>query len=483
MIKDDCYELWLSDSATCVGWILRWIVERMPWTDGEWTIDRQARKITPRAVFRTSANQRFSSENEIIARLMERARDQKIFASLSGWQDEPYPIFGSRSSEICIERAGSSLFGLVDYGIHLTAYVERENGLQVWVARRAKDKMTYPGMLDNTVAGGILYGEEPRTTIVREAIEEASLPEDLVQEKIRACGVLSYFHVQGANEGDPTGLFQPSVRFVYDLRLGPDVKPLPADEDIDHYELLSADEIKAALAAGDFRPSSTLVLLDFCIRHGIINSENEKHYSEIIARIHRKLPFPTTSQVIATPKKRPATPKERPVTSKECPTTPSNFKGVEIPSFPSSSEVNPNQEKPNLQKSPSNETTVKASSYNSSRIPNGEPSATVNSRKTQKSPNENVVLTTSSKRLNRLPAKLVMSKTEPTKLDMPKMMPTKLDTLKMESTKLDMPKMIPTKLDTPEMEHKRSNDFLTKEETEKPDIALLKKPKKRQRMR
>lgn len=29
-----CYEFWLSDSTSCVGWMLPWVVERMPWIEG-----------------------------------------------------------------------------------------------------------------------------------------------------------------------------------------------------------------------------------------------------------------------------------------------------------------------------------------------------------------------------------------------------------------------------------------------------------------
>lgn len=62
------------------------------------------------------------------------------------------------------------LFGIVTYGVHLTAYVEigeermrEENtkwGKMVWIPRRSSTKSTYPGMLDNTVAGGMASGEE-----------------------------------------------------------------------------------------------------------------------------------------------------------------------------------------------------------------------------------------------------------------------------------------------------------------------------------
>jgi hypothetical protein len=40
------------------------------------------------------------------------------------------------------------------YGVHVNGYVETPRGLELWVARRSKDKPTWPGKLDHIVAGG-----------------------------------------------------------------------------------------------------------------------------------------------------------------------------------------------------------------------------------------------------------------------------------------------------------------------------------------
>ena len=56
------------------------------------------------------------------------------------------------------------------YGVHINGYVETEVGLELWVARRSKDKPTWPGKLDHIVAGGqvrscvlLLLGEQARS--------------------------------------------------------------------------------------------------------------------------------------------------------------------------------------------------------------------------------------------------------------------------------------------------------------------------------
>ena len=40
------------------------------------------------------------------------------------------------------------------YGVHINGYVETAAGLELWVARRSRDKPTWPGKLDHIVAGG-----------------------------------------------------------------------------------------------------------------------------------------------------------------------------------------------------------------------------------------------------------------------------------------------------------------------------------------
>ena len=224
---------------------------------------------------------------------MDVARKNELFKLLKGWRDEAYPINRAPNTQIGIERAGSPLFGIVTYGVHLTAYVKVNGALKIWVPRRANNKQTYGGMLDNTVAGGIAIGENPMTTLVREAAEEASLPEDLVRANAKAAGTVSYFHVRDERAGGEVGLLQPEVEYVFDMEIRPDVVPKPADNEVEEFYLWSVEEVQKAMSEGQFKPNCAVVLLDFLVRHGVLNSGNEPDLIEIVSRIHRKLPFPT----------------------------------------------------------------------------------------------------------------------------------------------------------------------------------------------
>lgn len=135
--------------------------------------------------------------------------------------------------------------------------------------------------------------ETPLQNILREAQEEASLSPDLVQKGIRATGVLTYMSYEPERPDGNEPSIVPDIVYVYDLEVGADVVPVPEDGEVKEFYLMNVEEVKAALARGDFKTNSAVVMLDFFTRHGFITDENERDYVEIMQRMHRRLPFPT----------------------------------------------------------------------------------------------------------------------------------------------------------------------------------------------
>ncbi|KAL8730197.1 MAG: hypothetical protein Q9181_004748 [Wetmoreana brouardii] len=284
------YQLLVSGTAKPVGYLLPWVVEKMPW-DGRWVVDHDKRLLSPDA--QRSLSNQFSDENQVIDDTLQKAREMEAFKVLEKWRNELYTVHGP-DKLVRMERSGSPLFGIITYGVHLTAYTNTNDGLKFWVPRRAK-RMTYGGMLDNTVAGGIATGEQPFECLVREAAEEASFSEDLVRATAKPCGTISYFSFRDERAGGEAGLLQPEVQFVYDMEVGADVVPKPCDDEVQDFRLWTVAEVQDALSKGMFKPNCALLLLDFFVRHGVLTPQNEKCYVEIVSRLHRKLPFPTAT--------------------------------------------------------------------------------------------------------------------------------------------------------------------------------------------
>lgn len=236
-----------------------------------------------------------SSRSALVAETVKQLREKKQSDVLEKWRNELKPAYGP-SGELLfsIERSAIVLLGLVSYGIHMVAYTRSEDTgeLKLWISKRSMKVAVYPGLLDNTVAGGISTGEIRCDAMVREAHEGASLPPDLVRQKVKACGTLSYLGALTSEAGGEVGLLQPDIHFLFEIELHHDVKPSPGDDEVEWYQLWDIGRIKEALAAGQFKPNFSLLIRDFFIRHGILNEQNEPDYVEISARLHRMLEFP-----------------------------------------------------------------------------------------------------------------------------------------------------------------------------------------------
>lgn len=237
-----------------------------------------------------------AERSAIVAKTCAAMRQTGHWKVLSKWRDELYPVYGpNREVLFTIERSASPLFGIVTYGVHMTGYLHTPDGeLQIWVPRRSRNKQTYPGMLDNTVAGGLSAGEQPLECLIRECEEEASLHEDVVRRNVKTAGCVTYFYIRSKSAGGETGLLQPECQYVYDLDLSgeKDVVCKPNDEEVEGFEVMVVEQVKEALAKSEFKPNCALVMLDFLIRHGVYTKESEPDYVEIVSRLHRRLEFP-----------------------------------------------------------------------------------------------------------------------------------------------------------------------------------------------
>ncbi|KAF1982204.1 thiamine pyrophosphokinase [Aulographum hederae CBS 113979] len=239
------------------------------------------------------------SRSAIVAATTSAMKATGHFKVLEKWRNELYPVVSpDRTLLFSIERSASPLFGIVSHGVHMTCYTrskqaDGKDDYKIWVARRARSKQTYGGMLDNAVAGGTATGEVFFESIIRESAEEASLSPDLVRTKAKPCGTVSYFYIRDRRAGGETGLMQPEVQFLYDLELDDSVVPKPSDDEVEGFFLWSIEEVQESMRRGEWKPNCAIVMLDWLVRHGILTAENEPKYSEIVSRIHRRLEFPS----------------------------------------------------------------------------------------------------------------------------------------------------------------------------------------------
>lgn len=226
----------------------------------------------------------------VIRRMFNLWREEKTFACLAGWRDELYPIFSKDHSVLLtVERAGAGLLGIRSFGVHINGYVKEKDAsgkevIKMWIAKRSKTKQTYPNMYDNIVAGGLPYGQNPMECAIRECMEEASIKPELAST-VEARGAVSYtIH-------SPQGIC-PETQYIYDLELPKDFEPIINDGEVQGFYLWDFEKITEVLKNNEFKPNCGMVVVEFMVRHGIINPTNEKDYLDIVSGFHNDIGFP-----------------------------------------------------------------------------------------------------------------------------------------------------------------------------------------------
>ena len=183
-------------------------------------------------------------------------------------QGESYPVFGPCGTEplLQIDRAAVPWFGVHASGVHVNGWVRTAGGPDVWIARRARGKRTFPGHLDNVVAGGQPIGLTPLQTLVKECAEEAGIPAELASRALPV-GVLDYAQQEGRS-------LKVDSLVCFDLELPPDFLPFPHDGEVEAFSRLKVDQLAASLFCdAPWKPNCAMVALHFLLRWGLLDGE------------------------------------------------------------------------------------------------------------------------------------------------------------------------------------------------------------------
>ncbi|KAE9526851.1 hypothetical protein AGLY_013499 [Aphis glycines] len=220
--------------------------------------------VNPNSVTLNPAFRDYDERSANIESVLKEMKEKKLFLTLKGWRDEVL----THASFIDITISDLfSLFGICNYGVDINGYVNHpQKGLCIWLQQRSLTKQTWPGKWDNMVAGGLSVGNSVIHTAYKEGEEEASLTPDLMKN-LQSAGTVSFFYES------ERGLF-PDTEFVFDLELPPDFVPRNQDNEVEKFELVTASETVNRILSPDFKTTSCPVIIDFLIRHGIINPEN-----------------------------------------------------------------------------------------------------------------------------------------------------------------------------------------------------------------
>jgi len=162
-------------------------------------------------------------------------------------------------------------FGVLSAGVHVNGVVGHGAERRMWIARRSRTKATYPGQLDNLVAGGKAHDEAVESVMIRECGEEAGIPGPLAATAVPVSAIT--YAMETA-----TGI-RYDVVWSYDLVLPDDFVPRPEDGEVEDFMLLPIAEVARLVRETDgFKFNCNLVVIDYLIRSGFIRPDDPDHW-------------------------------------------------------------------------------------------------------------------------------------------------------------------------------------------------------------
>ena len=204
-----------------------------------------------------------------------------VWGRISGWREEmnTVAIDFNQPPLLTLERSAAPIFGIPCYGVHINGFTYKNNRLHMWVAKRAKNKPTEPQKLDNLAAGGHAAFKQVTETMLQECHQEANIPSSLALQA-QSVGCIHYLCEEKHELRDDT-------LFIYDLCLPNHFMPVNNDGEVDAFYLWPIERVIETVANTTlFKTNVNLVLIDFFIRHGYLNPEDE-NYTVLVKNLHR----------------------------------------------------------------------------------------------------------------------------------------------------------------------------------------------------
>jgi 8-oxo-dGTP pyrophosphatase MutT (NUDIX family) len=216
----------------------------------------------------------FKAVSTRLAGIASALADAGMMAPL---RDELTPVLRKWGAGPCaeIDRSGLPGLGVPAFGVHVNGFVRANHGLFLWIGHRARDRHVAPGKLDHLIAGGIPMGYTAMETVIKEAEEEAGIDADLAA---RAKPVSTITYSLATAEG-----FRNDTLFVFDLEVPAGVVPVGVDGEVDRFELLPVERVIEILRdTDDFKFNVNLVLIDFLVRHSLLDPDKEPDYAALV---------------------------------------------------------------------------------------------------------------------------------------------------------------------------------------------------------
>jgi ADP-ribose pyrophosphatase YjhB (NUDIX family) len=218
------------------------------------SIEVSCNTTKPSTLLNSSFNQH-ESLNALLAKVALRLKEAGCCVA---WRNELLDVWADEVSIAAIERGVVRPLGLTTRAVHLHA---RNAAGCLWVARRALNKPTDPGLWDTLVGGLVGYGEPDDLALVRETEEEAGLFANQIKHRtpIRQITVMKRQLPEG---------YQIERVLSSECVLADDCMPTNQDGEVMHIQCIEPSEIVDMLHAKAFTTEATIVIAEDLVRRG-----------------------------------------------------------------------------------------------------------------------------------------------------------------------------------------------------------------------
>jgi 8-oxo-dGTP pyrophosphatase MutT (NUDIX family) len=186
-----------------------------------------------------------AQRSKAVQALLEQARTR---GQLRGWRDEAFAFWHTgcrlplpdQEAFLSVERSGFRHLGLMSHAVHINGFTK--DG-RLWCGRRAANKATDPGRLDNVTAGGLPAGETVLACALRELQEEAGLHLD--------ARVLANAGTRRTTRAETEGWHDETL-LVFNLTLADSVVPHNQDGEVQEFLCLTPKDVLRRVQDGEF---------------------------------------------------------------------------------------------------------------------------------------------------------------------------------------------------------------------------------------
>lgn len=206
-------------------------------------------RVTEEAAHIAWCDQPSEAVNDFLAHIADRLNECGL---IKAWRNELLDVTAEGQVVGAIERGAVRPLGILTQAVHLNAW---STDGQLWVAKRADNKSTDPGMWDTLVGGLAGANESLDVSLLRETEEEAGL-QPTQFASLEPMRMLMRMHRQL-----PEG-YQVENVLVNDCVLNEGVIPKNQDGEVSEVRLLSIADWWEMAQSGAFTLEAEMVLID-----------------------------------------------------------------------------------------------------------------------------------------------------------------------------------------------------------------------------